>query len=434
MHGVRRSRSAERPAHTLVPPGGRDASDRRTACRPARPLSASWRRPRAATRSRSNACLRHLAGKGRVHRNPRGPLRAERCRPGVARRRRCASASTSTGIGGRLAFAWGTLPTYVRTGAPGYHELFGMGFWDDLAAHPEVGASFDALMGPEGHGPADPEIPGQKRLALGADGRRRRRRARERCSPRSSAPTRGSRGRWSTSRAPSPALVRPLRRPGVADRVSVVAQSFFDPLPVGADLYLLRKVINDWPDPQAIAILRRCAEAARPGGRVVSVGGRGPAGRGPEEAHGRDCARGWQGAHRERVPGARPSGRPGGGRPPSRRHRAPSSSSAGLRSGECPHNRVANLTGYAGKSWLRAPITRGAMYPDPTPTPCRLPDAGPVRPRRGLDHARRQHRPRNRRRRGASSGMIRGAVRRPRSVCARSPSATSITSRPIATA
>jgi len=62
------------------------------------------------------------------------------------------------GIGGRLAYAWGTLPTYVRTGAPGYHELFGMGFWDDLAAHPEVGASFDALMGPEGHGSADPDL------------------------------------------------------------------------------------------------------------------------------------------------------------------------------------------------------------------------------------------------------------------------------------
>ena len=62
------------------------------------------------------------------------------------------------GVGGRLALAWGTLPTYVRTGAPGYHEMFGMGFWDDLAANPEIGASFDALMGPEGHGPANPNI------------------------------------------------------------------------------------------------------------------------------------------------------------------------------------------------------------------------------------------------------------------------------------
>jgi hypothetical protein len=28
-------------------------------------------------------------------------------------------------------------------------------------------------------------------------------------------------------------------------------------------------VINDWPDRETVAILRRCAEAARPDGRVV---------------------------------------------------------------------------------------------------------------------------------------------------------------------
>lgn len=56
---------------------------------------------------------------------------------------------------------------------------------------------------------------------------------------------------------------------GVADRVTTVGQSFFDALPPGADLYLLRGIINDWPDREATAILRRCAEAARPNGRGV---------------------------------------------------------------------------------------------------------------------------------------------------------------------
>src|SRR5436189_274757 len=55
------------------------------------------------------------------------------------------------GIGGRMAHAWGSLLTYVRTGAPAYHEIFGLPFWDDLDAHPEIGASFDALIGPPGH-------------------------------------------------------------------------------------------------------------------------------------------------------------------------------------------------------------------------------------------------------------------------------------------
>jgi hypothetical protein len=63
------------------------------------------------------------------------------------------------GIGGRLAHAWGTLLTYVRTGAPAYHDVFGLSFWQDLEAHPNIAASFAELMGPAGHGVPDPDLP-----------------------------------------------------------------------------------------------------------------------------------------------------------------------------------------------------------------------------------------------------------------------------------
>jgi hypothetical protein len=53
---------------------------------------------------------------------------------------------------------------------------------------------------------------------------------------------------------------------GVSEWFSAIGQSFFDPLPAGGDIYLLRGVINDWPDREALAILRRCAEAASPAG------------------------------------------------------------------------------------------------------------------------------------------------------------------------
>jgi hypothetical protein len=46
----------------------------------------------------------------------------------------------------------------------------------------------------------------------------------------------------------------------LADRVTAVAQNFFEPLPTGGDLYLLMKVLNDWPDkgcPGDLAMLRR---------------------------------------------------------------------------------------------------------------------------------------------------------------------------------
>ena len=55
--------------------------------------------------------------------------------------------------------------------------------------------------------------------------------------------------------------------------MTTVGQSFFDPLPAGADLYMLKSVLSDWPDREATAILRRCAEAARPAGRVVILSG-----------------------------------------------------------------------------------------------------------------------------------------------------------------
>src|SRR5205823_1932584 len=59
---------------------------------------------------------------------------------------------------GRMAHSRGTRLSLVRTGAPAYAERFGLRFWEDLDAHPEVGASFDALMGIVGHGTTDPDI------------------------------------------------------------------------------------------------------------------------------------------------------------------------------------------------------------------------------------------------------------------------------------
>jgi SAM-dependent methyltransferase len=179
------------------------------------------------------------------------------------------------GIGGRMAHAWGTLLTYVRTGAPAYHEVFGRPFWEDLDAHPDVAASFDALIGLVGHGTPDPEF-----QITGGWG-----------SVRSVVDVGGGTGAMLAEilrRRPEvrgtlvdlPRTVaraaETFRAAGVADRVTAVGQSFFDRLPAGADLYLLRGVLNDWPDREATAILRRCAEAARPAGRVVVLKGVGP--------------------------------------------------------------------------------------------------------------------------------------------------------------
>ena len=62
-----------------------------------------------------------------------------------------------------------------------------------------------------------------------------------------------------------------LERAGVADRCETRGGSFFDPLPAGADVYLLKTIIHDWPDDKAARILRNVRAAARPDSRVVIV-------------------------------------------------------------------------------------------------------------------------------------------------------------------
>src|SRR4051794_16245681 len=159
-----------------------------------------------------------------------------------------------------MAHAWGTLETFVRTGRPAYAERFGLPWWDDLAAHPELGAEFDELMGYAGHGAPDVDFPidwdgietvvdvGGGTGALLTELLRRR-----------------------------PALRATLvDLPGTVERAhgdfAKVGQSFFDPLP-HADLYILKSILNDWPDAETDAILTNVARART---RAVVIGGVAP--------------------------------------------------------------------------------------------------------------------------------------------------------------
>lgn len=57
---------------------------------------------------------------------------------------------------------------------------------------------------------------------------------------------------------------------GLSGRFSAMAGDFFTEVPA-ADLYLLKTVLHDWDDDQAVAILRNCRSAANAGGRVLVV-------------------------------------------------------------------------------------------------------------------------------------------------------------------
>ena len=58
---------------------------------------------------------------------------------------------------------------------------------------------------------------------------------------------------------------------GVADRCELIAGSFFDDVPAGADAYFMRHIIHDWEDEKALTILRNCHRAMPPHGRLLVV-------------------------------------------------------------------------------------------------------------------------------------------------------------------
>jgi hypothetical protein len=62
-----------------------------------------------------------------------------------------------------------------------------------------------------------------------------------------------------------------LRRAGVADRCEIVGGDFFERIPPGADLYLLKSTLHNWDDDRAIRILANCRDAMRASGSVIAV-------------------------------------------------------------------------------------------------------------------------------------------------------------------
>jgi SAM-dependent methyltransferase len=58
---------------------------------------------------------------------------------------------------------------------------------------------------------------------------------------------------------------------GVAGRCEFMVGDFFARVPAGADLYLLKTVIHDWPDDKAREILQCCRRAMRPDARLLII-------------------------------------------------------------------------------------------------------------------------------------------------------------------
>jgi hypothetical protein len=62
-----------------------------------------------------------------------------------------------------------------------------------------------------------------------------------------------------------------LQERGLKPRCTVVSGSFFEGVPPGADAYVLKHVIHDWPDTDAVRILRQVHAAMAPNATVLIV-------------------------------------------------------------------------------------------------------------------------------------------------------------------
>lgn len=170
-------------------------------------------------------------------------------------------------FGGESYRAWADLLYSAQTEAPAFEHVFGMGHFEYLAQHPEESAIFDRTMS-AGSRMAAPAIAVAYDFATAG----------------TVVDVGGGRGTLIAAILRAHPTVRGivfdqphvvagagpvLAEAGVADRCELVGGDFFTAIPEGGEVYILRRIIHDWDDDRAVAILRNCARAMAPGARML---------------------------------------------------------------------------------------------------------------------------------------------------------------------
>jgi SAM-dependent methyltransferase len=178
------------------------------------------------------------------------------------------ASAISTGEGNYRAFA--EVLYSVRTGKSAFEQVFGMGVYDYRAHHPEASARFNEAM-TERTRQAAPAVMAAYDF---------------------SACTRvvdvgGGQGDLLIALLQAyphlqgvlvelphvAAAAQPrLEAAGLARRCEVVAGSFFDAMPSGGDVYILKSVIDSFEDDRIVRLLQHCHRAMAPQGKLLVVG------------------------------------------------------------------------------------------------------------------------------------------------------------------
>ena len=165
--------------------------------------------------------------------------------------------------------AWGNLGHTVMTGETAFSHTHGSGLFELLAIRPDVAATFNRAMtsNTANSGNAIAEVYDFSSIETIVD-------------------IGGGHGQLIATILAAHPLMRgilfdrpevvsgagpTLQTAGVADRCQVIGGDFFDSVPMGADAYVLRQIIHDWDDADALRILELCRAAIRPSSRVLIV-------------------------------------------------------------------------------------------------------------------------------------------------------------------
>lgn len=163
--------------------------------------------------------------------------------------------------------SWGALLANVRTGETQWDRVNGKPQFEYYREHPDLSATFNTAMSQHTRDVA-PSIIGAYDFARfgviadvgGGDGTLITEILR-------TVP--GPAGMLFDTPAGLEAAPTTLAGAGLTDRCRLVPGDFFESVPEGADAYVLKQILHDWNDDQAVEILRNCRRAMGPAAKVV---------------------------------------------------------------------------------------------------------------------------------------------------------------------
>jgi hypothetical protein len=198
-------------------------------------------------------------------------------RTGVAGSRRAAAIC----LGEEYYFAFGKLLHQLKTGEFAFEKALGSGSFDYYATHPEAGTNFNETMAQATAADAtvldDYDFSEVQTIVDVAGGRGALLRTLLQRFPH-------LRGILLEVRAVVQQAKAALQASGVEDRCDCVIGDIFQAVPKGGDVYILKRIIHDWGDAEAVAILKNCRRAMDRNGRLLIIEPIVPQGSGPDFA------------------------------------------------------------------------------------------------------------------------------------------------------